>query len=306
MTMPRHFLKVADLDREEILSLIEAAKANKGEQSAALAGKILGLIFSKPSTRTRVSFTVAAYHLGGHCMFLSESELQLGRGETIEDTAMILSGCLDGVVIRTFSQRDLEAFAASASLPVINGLTDERHPCQALSDLMTVSELHDDLAAVKLVYLGDGNNVAVSLMNICALVGAHVVICTPADLTCPEWALAEAKELAAASGARVETTTDPATAVAGADFLYTDVWFSMGQQKVPEKKMRLEPYQINGELLSLAKPSCRVMHCLPAHRGEEIEAAVMDGPQSIVFRQAENRLHAQKELLKLLIGNAQA
>ncbi len=304
--MPRHFLKVTDLDREEILSLIDAAKANRGEQSAALAGKNLGLIFSKPSTRTRVSFTVAAYHLGGHCMFLSESELQLGRGETIEDTARILSGYLDGVIIRTFSQRDLETFAASASVPVINGLTDERHPCQALSDLMTISEFYDDLSGVKLVYLGDGNNVAVSLMNICALVGARVAICTPEDLACPEWALAEARGLAAASGARIETTTDPESAVAGADFLYTDVWFSMGQQKVPEKKIRLQPYQINRKLLSLAKPSCRVMHCLPAHRGEEIEAAVMDGPQSIVFRQAENRLHAQKELLKLLMGNAQA
>ncbi len=304
--MPRHFLKVADLDREEILSLIEAAKASKGKQSGALSGKSLGLIFSKPSTRTRVSFTVAAHHLGGHCLFLSESELQLGRGETIEDTARILSGYLSGVVIRTFSQRDLEAFAAAASVPVINGLTDERHPCQALADLMTISELHADLSAVKLVYLGDGNNVAVSLMNICALVGAHVVICTPEDLACPDWALAEAKALAAASGATVETATDPEPAAAGADFLYTDVWFSMGQQKVPEKKIRLQPYQINERLLSLAKPSCRVMHCLPAHRGEEISAAVMDAPQSIVFKQAENRLHAQKELLRLLMGDAQA
>ncbi|MCL4309232.1 MAG: ornithine carbamoyltransferase [Actinomycetota bacterium] len=304
--MPRHYLKVSDLTREETLALIDAAISHKGERSAALAGKVMGMIFSKPSTRTRASFTVAAYELGGHAMFLSESEMQLGRGETIEDTARILSGYLSGVVIRTFSQRDLEQFAAVATVPVINGLTDERHPCQALSDLMTISEHHEDLAAVKVAYFGDGNNVAVSLINICAMVGAHVVACTPPELAPPDWAVAEARKLAEASGATVEVITDPLEAAQGADFLYTDVWFSMGQQKVPEKKTRLEPYHIDTRLLSLAKPDCKVMHCLPAHRGEEIAADVMDGPQSIVFQQAENRLHAQKELLKLLMGDAKA
>jgi len=285
--------------------LVQSAIGKKGERSRVLAGKILGLIFSKPSTRTRVSFTVAAYQLGGHAMFLSENELQLGRGESIEDTARILSGYLNGIVVRTFSQQELEDFAAAATVPVINGLTDERHPCQALTDLMTIYEFRRDLSQVKVVYLGDGNNVAVSLMHICALVGIHVVLCTPESLAPPPWAVAEAEELAAASGAVVEIVTDPEEAVKEADFLYTDVWFSMGQQKVPEKRALLEPYHIDTKLLSMAKESCRVMHCLPAHRGEEIAAEVMDGPQSIVFRQAENRLHVQKELLKLLMNDAQ-
>jgi ornithine carbamoyltransferase len=302
----RHYLKVTDLSLDETLSLIEDAKANQGERSQALAGKSLGMIFSKPSTRTRVSFTVAAYHLGGHALFLGESELQMGRGETIEDTARVLSGYLDGVVIRTFSQRDLEEFAAVATIPVINGLTDERHPCQALADIMTISQYHDDLTQVEVVYLGDGNNVAVSLASMCAYVGAHVVLCTPPDLAVPDWAIAEARELAAASGSQVDIIEDPEEAVRGADILYTDVWFSMGQQSVPEKRERLQPYHIDERLLNLAKPGCHVMHCLPAHRGEEISAAVMDGPQSIVFQQAENRLHAQKELLKRLMGSAQA
>ncbi|MCL6106690.1 MAG: ornithine carbamoyltransferase [Actinobacteria bacterium] len=302
--MTRHYLKVADLTKDEVLALIESARASKGERSSLLSGKTLGLIFSKPSTRTRVSFTVAAYHLGGRAIFLSEREMQLGRGETIEDTARVLSGYLNGVVIRTFSQVDLEAFAAAASIPVINGLTDERHPSQALADLMTISEYAADLSKVKVVYLGDGNNVAVSLTNILVMVGAHIVVCTPPELELPSWAVSEAEALAAAGGGVIEILEDPAEAVRDADFLYTDVWFSMGQQKVPEKRKMLEPYQIDQRLLDLAKPGCRVMHCLPAHRGEEISAEVMDGPQSIVFPQAENRLHSQKELLKLLIGDA--
>lgn len=299
----RNFLKITDLTADEIRSLIATARRNRGERSNALAGRSLGMIFSKPSTRTRVSFTVGAYHLGGHVMFLSENEMQLGRGETIEDTARILSGYLNGVVIRTYRQQDLEDFAAVATIPVINGLTDERHPCQALSDMMTISEFHEDLSDIKVVYLGDGNNVAISLMHICAMMGAHVVVCTPEELKLPGWAVIEAQAIAASTGAVVETLTDPDEAVAGADFLYTDVWFSMGQMKVPEKRAQLEPYRIDERLLKLAGPECRVMHCLPAHRGEEISAEVMDGPQSIVFRQAENRLHAQKELMKVLMGN---
>ncbi|MEK7817665.1 MAG: ornithine carbamoyltransferase, partial [Actinomycetota bacterium] len=213
--MLRHFLKVSDLAPEEIISTIDAAKANRGELTSALAGRNLGLIFSKPSTRTRVSFTVGMYHLGGDLMFLSESELQLGRGETIGDTARILSGYLDAVVIRTYSQEDLEDYAAVSEIPVINGLTDERHPCQALSDIMTISEFHDDLRRVKVVYLGDGNNVATSLMHVCALVGAEVIICSPEELSLPGWAIVEAKEISASTGARVATMTDPAEAVAG-------------------------------------------------------------------------------------------
>lgn len=299
----RHFLKVTDLSTAEILELVESAKANIGEHSDILSGKSLGMIFAKPSTRTRVSFTVGAYELGGHVMFISEREMQLGRGETLEDTAEVLSRYLDGLVIRTYSQDDLERFAAASKIPVINGLTDERHPCQALADLMTISQFHDDLTKVKVVYLGDGNNVSTSLTNICAVVGANMVVCTPPELEPPEWAIAEAHELAVQGGGSVEFTYNPQEAVRNADFLYTDVWFSMGQQRVPEKSRRLEPYRIDGELLAAAGTDCRVMHCLPAHRGEEISAAVIDGPNSVVFQQAENRLHAQKELLKKLMGD---
>ena len=298
----RHFLKITDLTPDEIVGMIEAAKANKGERSSVLAGKSLGMIFAKPSTRTRVSFTVGAYELGGHVMFISEHEMQLGRGETIEDTARVLSGYLGGVVIRTYRQDDLDRFASVARIPVINGLTDERHPCQGLADLMTVSEFREDLVGVKIVYLGDGNNVATSLASVMSMVGAHVVVCTPPQLTLPDWAILEITGLAAANGGKAEFLYDPEDAVAGADFLYTDVWFSMGQQRVPEKSRQLEPYQINERLLGLASPDCRVMHCLPAHRGEEISAGVLDGPQSIVFQQAENRLHVQKELLKKLMA----
>lgn len=302
----RNFLKVTDLEPGEILELIEAAKLNRGEQSELLKGKNLGMIFSKPSTRTRISFTVAAYDLGAHVTFISESELQLGRGETIADTGRVLSSYIDGIVIRTFRQSDIEELAVESSIPVINGLTDERHPCQALADLMTISQFHDDLTGVKIVYLGDGNNVAASLMIACAAVGCEVVVCTPPELAPEGWAVSEAEALAADSGARINTSTDPSASVEGADFLYTDVWFSMGQQKTPSKAAQLQPYQINAGLLAQAGEGCRVMHCLPAHRGEEITAEVMDGPQSIVFQQAENRLHAQKELLKLLMGNADA
>lgn len=302
--MVRHFLRIPDLSPDEILTMIGNARRNKGERSDALAGKSLGLIFAKPSTRTRVSFTVGAYHLGAHIMFISENEMQLGRGETIEDTARVLSSYLNGVVIRTYRQDDLERFAKVSTIPVINGLTDERHPCQAISDLMTISENCDDITKVKVVYLGDGNNVAVSLISACASVGADVTVCSPTILEPPHWAVEEARELAAASGAKVEIMTDPEVAVEGADFLYTDVWFSMGQQKNPEKRAQLEPYRIDADLLERANPGCKVMHCLPAHREEEISAEVMDGPQSLVFPQAENRLHMQKELLKLLMGGA--
>ncbi|MBE0429720.1 MAG: ornithine carbamoyltransferase [Thermoleophilia bacterium] len=303
--MVRHFLKIADLSPDEILSLVKNARANKGELSTRLAHKCLGMIFAKPSTRTRASFTAGVYQLGGHVMFISEREMQLGRGETIEDTARVLSGYLDGVVIRTYRQDDVEKFASAAEVPVINGLTDERHPCQALSDLMTMSEQADDLAKTKVVYLGDGNNVAVSLMNGCASVGAAITVCTPEDLAPPQWAVREAEALAAVSGSRVSVTSDPQTAVEGADFVYTDVWFSMGQQKNSEKRRQLDPYRIDGALLAKARPDAKVMHCLPAHRGEEIAAEVMDGPQSIVFAQAENRLYAQKELLKFLLADGQ-
>lgn len=298
----RHFLKVEDMSRDEIVALVAAARVNKGERSTLLRGQCLGMIFSKPSTRTRASFTAGAYQLGADVMFVSESEMQLGRGETVQDTARVLSSYLDGVVIRTYLQEDIEKFAAAATIPVINGLTDEHHPCQALADLMTIAEFKEDFDGVKVTYMGDGNNVAVSLMDICAIVGARVVVCTPAELAPPRWAVDRATQLAAASGGSVEVTHDPESAAADADFLYTDVWFSMGQREEPGKRARLEPYRVDEGMLALAAADCRVMHCLPAHRGEEIAAEVMDGPRSVVFQQAENRLHVQKELLKRLMG----
>lgn len=304
--MIRHFLKVTDFSPPEIKALIDDAIANRGEESMVLDRLNLGMIFSKPSTRTRVSFTQAAYDLGGHVTFISENELQLGRGETIGDTARVLSEYLDGVVIRTFRHQDVVEFAKHASIPVINGLTDERHPCQALADLMTMSQHCQDISKAKVVYLGDGNNVTVSLMIIAASAGMHISVCTPPELMLPDWAVSEASELAADTGGNIDVLNDPEVAVREADFLYTDVWFSMGQEVTPAKRELLEPYRIDEELLAKAAPDCKVMHCLPAHRGEEIAAAVMDGTRSIIFQQAENRLHTEKELLKRLMGNAQA
>jgi ornithine carbamoyltransferase len=301
----RHFLKVTDFSPPEIMALVRDSIANKGEESMVLDRLNLGMIFSKPSTRTRVSFTQAVYDLGGHVTFISENELQLGRGETIADTARVLSAYLDGVVVRTFRHHDVTEFARYATIPVINGLTDERHPCQALADLMTMAQHTEDLGEAKVVYLGDGNNVTVSLMIAAASAGMRVSVCTPPELGVPDWAVAEASGLAVETGARVEVVNDPDTAVHEADFLYTDVWFSMGQAVTPAKRDLLEPYRIDEELLAKAAPGCKVMHCLPAHRGEEIAASVMDGPQSVIFQQAENRLHTEKELLKRLMGNAQ-
>jgi ornithine carbamoyltransferase len=256
------------------------------------------MIFQKPSTRTRVSFEVGIHQLGGTGLYLSAGDLQLGRGETIKDTAVVLSRYLDGIMIRTFAQSDVEELAEHATIPVINGLTDSTHPCQALADVMTIRERFGRLEGLKVVYLGDGNNVCASLMVACAKLGPDFVAATPADYRPEE----EAVRIAREAGGSVELTDDPRTAVEGADVLYTDVWTSMGQEAEREQRLRdLAGYGIDAELLRRAGDGAVVLHCLPAHYGEEITEDVLYGPQSAVWDQAENRLHAQKALLALVM-----
>ncbi len=303
----RHVLKVADLSTADIITIIRKArywKLQEGQTSdlRPLEGKTLGMIFSKPSTRTRVSFQAAVCQLGGQAINLSMNDLQLGRGESIADTARVLSRYLDGILIRTFSQGDVEEFAAFSTMPVINGLTDETHPTQALADLMTIQEKLGRWQGIKLAYVGDGNNVAHSLMMAAAKVGMDFAIATPPGYE-PEAAVVNAaREVAASMGSVIEVGYDPEAACRGAQAVYTDVWVSMGQDG--EKDARLEAfkdYQVNDELMSLASEEAIFLHCLPAHRGEEVSASVIDGPQSAVFDQAENRMHIYKGILSLII-----
>jgi ornithine carbamoyltransferase len=300
----RSFTKVADWSRDELLGALDLADELKRlqltrEEHHLLPGRTLGMIFQKPSTRTRVSFEVGIYQLGGIGLYLSAGDLQIGRGETIKDTAVVLSRYLDGIMIRTFAQSDVEELAEHASIPVINGLTDSSHPCQALADVMTIRESFGGrLEGLKVVYLGDGNNVCASLMVACAKLGLDFVAATPAGYR-PE---DEAVRIAREAGGSVELTDDPRTAVEGADVLYTDVWTSMGQDAEREQRLHdLKGYGIDAELVSRAGEDAVVLHCLPAHYGEEITEDVLYGPQSAVWDQAENRLHAQKALLALVM-----
>ena len=299
----RSFTRVADWSRDELLEVLELADELKRLQQAReehhlLPGRTLGMIFQKPSTRTRVSFEVGIYQLGGTGLYLSAGELQLGRGETIRDTAVVLSRYLDAIMIRTFAQSDVEELAANASIPVINGLTDSAHPCQALADVMTIRERFGRLEGVKVVYLGDGNNVCASLMVACAKLGMEFVAATPADYRPDEEAVRIAREI----GGTVELVDDPRAAVTGADVLYTDVWTSMGQEGEREQRLQdLAGFGIDSELVEQAGDEAIVLHCLPAHYGEEITEDVLYGPQSAAWDQAENRLHAQKALMALVI-----
>jgi ornithine carbamoyltransferase len=299
----RSFTRVADWARDELLAVLDLADDLKRgrqarEEHHLLPGRTLGMIFQKPSTRTRVSFEVGIYELGGHALYLAAGDLQLGRGETIRDTATVLSRYLDGIMIRTFAQSDVEELAAHASVPVINGLTDSSHPCQALADVMTVRERFGRLEGLKVVYFGDGNNVCASLMVACAKLGMAFVAATPRSYTPDERVVAIARE----AGGDVALTDDPRAAVEGADVLYTDVWTSMGQDAEREQRLRdLAGYGIDRDLASRADRDAIVLHCLPAHYGEEITEDVLYGPQSAVWDQAENRLHAQKALLALVI-----
>ncbi len=299
--MKRDFLTLQDLSLEELDTILRRAvelKASKDANLCPLIGKSIGLLFEKASTRTRVSFQVGIYQLGAQAIYLNPNEIQLGRGETIEDTARVLSRYLHGIIIRTFAHKTIEDFARNATIPVINGLTDLHHPCQVLADLMTIKEKRGTIKGIRLAYIGDGNNVANSLIEASAMTGFELIIACP-DGYEPDRAIYES---AISEGAKVKILRSPEEAVRDADVLYTDVWVSMGQEdKEVKKKKSFEGYQLNRSLLSLAKPDAIVMHCLPAHRGEEITDDVIDSPQSVVFEQAENRLHTQKALLELLL-----
>lgn len=303
----RDFITLHDFTADEIYYLLEVAESLKGKQKAGkphsiLKGKTLGMIFTKSSTRTRVSFEVAMYQLGGASLFLSERDIQLGRGETIHDTAKVLSRYLDGIMIRTYSHDDVLELAEYADIPVINGLTDLLHPCQVLADLLTIKEYKGALSGLKLVYVGDGNNMAHSLMFGGAKMGMHVVIASPEGYKPDEKIVQMAGEDALRHGGTIEICSDPMEAAKGADVIYTDVWASMGQEAEQAQRLRdFRGYQVNRKMVDLAHKDVIVMHCLPAHRGEEISAEVLDGPHSVVFDEAENRLHAQKAILALLM-----
>jgi ornithine carbamoyltransferase len=300
-------VSIHDLTREEVNQILDTAhilkmKQKIGEIYHPLRGKTLGMIFQKSSTRTRISFEVAMWQLGGYALFLSASDLQLKRGETIADTARVLGRYVDGIMIRTFAHQDVLDLVKYGTVPVINGLTDLLHPCQVLSDLFSIKEKKGCLEGINLVYIGDGNNMAHSLMFGGAKVGMNVTICSPSGYEPDPEVYRLAQEDAAKTGARIEIHGDPVGAVKNADIIYTDVWASMGQEE--EHARRVEAfarYQLNENLLAQARYDVLVMHCLPAHRGEEITDDVMDGPQSIVFDQAENRLHVQKAILALVM-----
>ena len=303
----RDFTRVADWTGDELERTLDLAdelkeQQKRREQHHLLPGRTLGMIFQKPSTRTRVSFEVGIAQLGGIGLYLSAGDLQLGRGETLKDTATVLSRYLDAIMIRTFAQEDVEELARNASIPVINGLTDSAHPCQALADVMTIRERLGRLEGVTVAYLGDGNNVCASLMVATAKLGLNFRAATPKGYEPSAEAVEIAREAAAEFGATIELLADPREAAAGADVLYTDVWTSMGQEEERERRLRdLTGFGIDDELVGLASEDAIVLHCLPAHYGEEITEDVLYGPQSAVWDQAENRLHAQKALMALVI-----
>jgi ornithine carbamoyltransferase len=303
----RDFLRVNDWDADELVQVLDLADRLKARQRERvehrhLEGRSLGMIFEKPSTRTRVSFEVGMFQLGGTALYLSAGDLQLGRGETIKDTGTVLSRYLDGIMIRTFRQSDVEELAAAADIPVINGLTDDFHPCQALADVMTIRERLDTFEGVRVTYLGDGNNVCHSLMVACAKLGMDFVAATPQGYEPSEEVVSWAKAAGNVSGSSVELTQDPRAAAEGADVLYTDVWTSMGQDEERERRLAdLAGFGIDDGLLRLGSERAIVLHCLPAHYGEEITEEVLYGPRSAIWDQAENRLHAQKALMALVI-----
>lgn len=299
----KDFLSLKDFSINDIAYLIEKAEEMKQNPYQDLfKGKTLAMIFEKSSTRTRVSFEAGMTQLGGHALFLSSNDLQIGRGETISDTAQVLSGYVDGIMIRTFEHEKVEELAQYASIPVINGLTDYSHPCQALADLLTIKEAKGTLKGIKVAYIGDGNNVANSLMVGCAQLGCDIAVASPKGYEPLQEVTDTAREFAKQSGAEVIVTTDPVAAVQNADVIYSDVFTSMGQEAETEKRLaEFKEYQVNDELMRHAAKDYIFLHCLPAHRGEEVTADIIDGPHSKVFQQAENRLHVQKALIKELM-----
>ncbi len=301
MTQTRHFLAIPDFSREELYGILDlAARMKRGEYTdKPLAGKTLAMIFAKSSTRTRVSFEVGTYQLGGHALFLSSRDIQLGRGEPIRDTARVLSRYVDGIMIRTFDQADPEELAKWGSVPVINGLTDLLHPCQIMADLQTIREnLGPDLSTVKVAWVGDGNNMAHSWLNAAYRFGFELRLAFPAGYE-PDAAILER----ARGAARIVTTHDPREAVAGADVVNTDVWTSMGQEEESARRMRdFAGYCVDESMMESTTDRSIFLHCLPAHRGEEVTDGVIEGPRSRVFDEAENRLHAQKAIMATLMG----
>ena len=304
----RSFVSMHDYSTEEIHTLLRVATRLKDELQAGLphpllTGRTLAMIFAKPSTRTRVSFEIGMRHLGGHALFLSASDIQLGSGESLPDTARVLGRMANGIVARTYAQEDVEELARYAHVPVINGLSNLLHPCQALADLLTIQEKKGRLEGLQLAYVGDSNNVTHSLLEAGAKVGMHVRVGSPKGYEPDPELWERAAAAARRTGAKLEVTEDPVEAVRGAHIVYTDTWVSMGWEAEREERMRtFRPYQVNPKLLSHAHPDHLFMHCLPAHRGEEVTPDIIDGPRSVVFDEAENRLHVQKALLALLMG----
>ncbi|MFA6321690.1 MAG: ornithine carbamoyltransferase [Candidatus Omnitrophota bacterium] len=294
------FLEAQEIS--EILSLTEKVKADKSKYSDALKGKSLGLIFQKPSNRTRVSFEIGMVQLGGNALYLGPDEIDMGGRESVKDVACVLSRYLDGIVARTYNHDDIKELALYANVPVINGLSDRAHPCQALSDIFTIKEKLGTFKGITLAYIGDGNNVLNSLMLAAVKVGLDIKIASPKGYEPAKEIVGIANKFAKESGAKIEISNDPKAAVKGADVVYTDVWVSMGQEKDTKKRLKdFKNFQINDGLMKLARKDCLVMHCLPAHRGQEITDSVIDSKNSVVYDQAENRMHVQKAiLLKLL------
>ena len=300
--MKRDFLKLSDLTKSEIETLLDRAtalKAGKDTHACPLRGKNIGLFFEKPSTRTRLSFEAGIFQLGGNAICMTPDELQLGRGETIADTARTISRYLNAIMVRTFSHATVETLAANSTIPVINGLSDLHHPCQALADVMTLLEKKGKLEGLKVAFIGDGNNVCNSLIEAAAVLGFTLTIACPEGFEPHSNVLENSRAFAKSE---IIVLRDPKEAAGMADAVYTDVWVSMGQEKeAEEKKKKFREYQVNTRLLSCAKKDVIVLHCLPAHRGEEITDEVLDGPHGVVFDQAENRLHTQKALLEMLV-----
>ncbi|MBP2641675.1 MAG: argF [Firmicutes bacterium] len=304
----RDLLSIHDLSTQELNDIMALSKKLKqqlkqGQEHHLLKGKTLGMIFEKSSTRTRVSFEVGMWQLGGQALFLSSRDLQIGRGEPVKDTARVLSRFLDGIMIRTYSHAEVEELAEYASIPVVNGLTDLMHPCQALTDIFTAMEHKGDLKGRKMAFIGDGNNMVHSLMHACAKVGMDIAVASPMGYLPDPLMVAEAQADAQMTGSKITIVQDPFAAAKDADVLYTDVWSSMGQEA--EQIIRQKAFagfQINSAIMDVARPDAIVLHCLPAHRGEEITEEVFEGPQSAVFDQAENRLHVQKAIIALLLA----
>jgi ornithine carbamoyltransferase len=307
----RHFLSIADTPGDELVGLLDLAQELKrawleGGNEPLLKNKVLAMVFQKPSLRTRVSFDMAMRHLGGDALYLSPNEIGLGKREAIADVSRVLSGYVDAIMARVFDHQHVLELAAHASVPVINGLSDYNHPCQAMADVLTIRERLGQLEGLNVTFVGDGNNVAVSLLFACALLGMNFTLAAPEGYQLPPKVIEQAEILAGASGTSIQTLRDPREAVHNANVIYTDTWISMGQEEEAERRRKVfPPYQVNQDLVKQADPDVIVLHCLPAHRGEEITDEVADGKHSAIFQQAENRMHAQKAILVRLLVDKQ-